>query len=755
MSAAPSPAPSGPTSPPTLGWTVAAAASLALFNGAALFSLRRVFEGGGTADWMTATIGLVAAIHVIHVLAERLPLPRAVAPTASVGMSVLAATRWFYPETAAFGFPTAATLRAFTAELGDAVEPLRHAVAPLPLHPALAAAITVGAGLLAAFTHTWVFGLGARGSAMAGPLGVFAFSSIAARGIDEWSTTALVLGAALVFWAVTSSFAVASSDGTAMVRPATARSTLALASIAAVLAAGGGAYAASTTSLERSEARFDLTAIGRTPAPRTVSSPLVRVGSLLRSNESGTLFTAQSADPHYWRLTALDRFDGNDWTSSATYDQLDSGELLASPFGVSTGEDTVTIRFGDFESDWIPAPYAAVSARTDIDLRVDETTTSLFVDEQTTQLSGRSVEVTSERPPDGTELGPVTGPRLDPEQRAAFTELTDETAATVRDTTQSVVGDATSRTEASRAIQDFLRSPIFRYDLNADYSRSDNPTADFLADGGGFCQQFASTFAAMARSIGIPARVAVGFTYGTAGNPPDSGWTISARNAHAWPEVFIDGLGWLPFEPTPGRGNPDAVGLTGVPAQQDGTEPDPIDTTTSTTSDVAPTTTIATPASGVPTTVAPTDGASEGGGQGSAALRWLALGVLGIVAGLGGGTALRLWVIARRKRDLADVDGDPRRAVAELYRRAVRDLNRVGMGPAPTETPQRLGETATEALGTGAIRDLARIESNRRYGPHSPDTDDVAAALSAGDDIAAVVRQRIGFFGRLRQRLEL
>ena len=69
----------------------------------------------------------------------------------------------------------------------------------------------------------------------------------------------------------------------------------------------------------------------------------------------------------------------------------------------------------------------------------------------------------------------------------------------------------------------------------------------------GYCQHFAGAMALMLRYLGIPARVAAGFTSGSFDQ--DAGeFTVSDTNAHAWVEVWFDGYGWLPFDPTPGRG---------------------------------------------------------------------------------------------------------------------------------------------------------------------------------------------------------
>src|SRR6185369_13224440 len=69
----------------------------------------------------------------------------------------------------------------------------------------------------------------------------------------------------------------------------------------------------------------------------------------------------------------------------------------------------------------------------------------------------------------------------------------------------------------------------------------------------GYCQHFAGAMALMLRSLGIPARVAVGFTSGSY-QASKRRWTVTDHDAHAWVEVWFDGEGWLPFDPTPGRG---------------------------------------------------------------------------------------------------------------------------------------------------------------------------------------------------------
>jgi transglutaminase-like putative cysteine protease len=69
----------------------------------------------------------------------------------------------------------------------------------------------------------------------------------------------------------------------------------------------------------------------------------------------------------------------------------------------------------------------------------------------------------------------------------------------------------------------------------------------------GYCQHFAGAMTLMLRYLGVPARVAVGFTSGTY-DASKREWTVTDHDAHAWVEVWFRGYGWLPFDPTPGRG---------------------------------------------------------------------------------------------------------------------------------------------------------------------------------------------------------
>jgi transglutaminase-like putative cysteine protease len=83
------------------------------------------------------------------------------------------------------------------------------------------------------------------------------------------------------------------------------------------------------------------------------------------------------------------------------------------------------------------------------------------------------------------------------------------------------------------------------------------PLVGFVAETrAGYCQYFAGAMALMLRYLGVPARVAVGFSSGSY-NAKTGVWTVTDHDAHAWVEVWFRGYGWLPFDPTPSTGRPE------------------------------------------------------------------------------------------------------------------------------------------------------------------------------------------------------
>jgi transglutaminase-like putative cysteine protease len=118
-----------------------------------------------------------------------------------------------------------------------------------------------------------------------------------------------------------------------------------------------------------------------------------------------------------------------------------------------------------------------------------------------------------------------------------------------------VIGRARSPYGAAVALESWFRQTgNFVYTQQPPKTRANYELVDFLRTKRGYCQHFAGAMALMLRSLGVPARVAAGFTSGEYDSATGT-WTVTDHDAHAWVEVWFRGYGWLPFDPTPGRGS--------------------------------------------------------------------------------------------------------------------------------------------------------------------------------------------------------
>jgi protein-glutamine gamma-glutamyltransferase len=119
---------------------------------------------------------------------------------------------------------------------------------------------------------------------------------------------------------------------------------------------------------------------------------------------------------------------------------------------------------------------------------------------------------------------------------------------------EQVAGGAKSPYAAAVALERWFRlGGGFIYDQHPPRSRGVPPLVDFVTNTRrGYCQHFSGAMALMLRYLGIPSRVAAGFTSGQYDRKAGQ-WVVSDRNAHTWVEVWFRGWGWLPFDPTPGR----------------------------------------------------------------------------------------------------------------------------------------------------------------------------------------------------------
>ncbi len=303
---------------------------------------------------------------------------------------------------------------------------------------------------------------------------------------------------------------------------------------------------------------------------RTTLSPLVDIQSRLVNQSDQELFSVGASQPAYWRLTALDEFDLRIWRSSRSYGDAggDLGGGIREDLGVPIEQN---VQISDLDSVWLPAAFAPRRISIPNQVRYDEESASLLI-RRPSLPSGLTYDLTSVVPSavDAATIQASTGGAIPPVILERYLDLPSSFPDRFSDLAVQITAGAATPYDQALALQNWFRS-TFTYDLAVPPGHGATAIDSFISQRRGYCEQFAGTFAAFARSIGLPARVAVGFTPGDLGT--DGRFHVRGRNAHAWPEVYFAGVGWLAFEPTPGRGEPGAESYTGVPPDQEGGAP--------------------------------------------------------------------------------------------------------------------------------------------------------------------------------------
>ena len=313
----------------------------------------------------------------------------------------------------------------------------------------------------------------------------------------------------------------------------------------------------------------------------SVPDPLAQMTQDLRESQSSTVLTYRTTDPEpqYLQMYILGDLSTTAWTmgpgvgpTAVTTGTLPSPQGLAGADRTSvTTHITVGRRTASATSgvSFLPVPYPATKISVPGHWVMDVSTSMVLG--FGTNLSGLSYTVTSD------DVSPSTDQlNKAPAPPAAIADQYLNVPAAFRPLTtlaKKITSHATTGYAKAIALQNwFTTSGGFSYSLSATEPPNATGLSHFLTvSKRGYCQQFAFAMAVLARLLGIPSRVAVGFT---AGSPTGIGtWAVKTSDAHAWPELYFQGAGWLRFEPTPsgsgGQGTAVPPGYT-VPQQTGG-----------------------------------------------------------------------------------------------------------------------------------------------------------------------------------------
>jgi transglutaminase-like putative cysteine protease len=692
---------------------------VAVFSMTVAVGFVRVFSGW---PFLTDMAIVVAVGHGAGLVLRRLRLTPWLAVPATAVVLVWTVLALFYPATFSWALPTSETWSMLETELTAVRQEFRTAVAPVDYGGGWNVLAAIGLATSVLLADVFAFRADARAETLV-PGGVlFVFvgalgderlriaSAVLLVGVGVVTTVALRwyhaepgrnhAGATLRRWPVAIGFGLAVALAAGFVGP-----RLPGADAAPLYETSGGSGDATQ-----------------------VISPLVDIRSRLTNRSTAELFRVQADTESYWRSSALPEFDGTTWGLPER--RLEPvGDALGAPAARSDNRQRITI--GVLGGNLVPAaPARVIAASPSGDLRwAPETSTLVTVDGDLE--TGDVIEIVS------------SAPRLDRETLATatstgvgdpiYTSVPADLPAVVESTAREVTAGARNSYEAALLVQTWFQRE-FEYSLEVQSGHGNSAIESFLESRVGYCEQFAGTFAAMMRTLGIPSRVAVGFTSGIARG--DGEFSVIGRNAHAWPEVWFDGIGWVAFEPTTGRGAPNAENYTGLPPRQDAS---------ATAADVdnaelTPPTTLSSVPDGdesgleIPdfSDLPPSDQGSTGGTTsgtdnigGRVPWGWLGLTVL-LAAVLAGPWLLRF---ARRHRSTHSVELQ----VATAWQRATAAVTAAGVPVRSSDTPLEVAASTARhfPVVTRPMSSLAEIVTEATYGAEGTTGYDTAGAYGA------------------------
>lgn len=709
----------------------------------AAMSFVRVF---GETSSVVPGIILGAYTHVLLRFSAAARIPPIITGTALIGGAGLIVSWMIAPHTLAAGLPTTATAQVLAERMSDGFGAIRSADVPIGPHSGIVLVSALGV-FIAAFAADWVaFQARAVLSACIPAATLFTLTATLGEEQSQVGLTVAFVAAALSFVLAHApayageAYSWFSSDTRQLGPGAVLRTGLPIVAIAALVAPILGPRLPEA----ESAGLVDLSPGSGGPQTRVTVSPLVDIRDRLTQDPPVEVFTVTADRAAYWRMAALEAYDGEIWKSEANYEKADD-DLPTDSTAALTVALVQTYRITALAQFWLPAAYRPSAIELD-GARVNPDTLTLLTDEPTSD--GLTYRIESEVPSYGPlDLVGETG-RV-PENVRSFLTLPGGFPRVVADLANQVTSGRRTVYEKALALQDFFRTE-FAYNEEVPPGHSGNRLVDFLTTArAGFCEQFSAAFAAMARSLGIPARVAVGFTSGNL-DPATGTYHVRTSDAHAWPEVYIDPYGWVAFEPTPSRFNPSPANHTGTfnpDAQQ--APPEELDPAATATTVVPAGSDPVTPDTSAESRPPAPDDATGAGSW----LRRILLGLLALLA-IGVGIVIGGFEMARRRRRRRRDALDPAGAILMAWDDVVAHLRLdgvvLGRSLTPSEAARFAGSREPEAAD--ALDGLRALVDRAAYSSSEPDARDAATAWTAARHVVAVLERDDSTSRRLRRR---
>lgn len=310
--------------------------------------------------------------------------------------------------------------------------------------------------------------------------------------------------------------------------------------------------------------------------------------TLLDPGKKALVMSVRSPLPSYWRANALDTFTGTAWVTSQPFarsltaervndrylysipasDPVPDGTLVTEEFSLDKAVSTNYLFIGgdakalDIDREIAPRinDMRSIRVSTPLASRVNYAVQAVIPELDPEEFVGLGSEYPAALDAYLTlPFSRVAALEGDNKEAAWRASLDDgppgaEEWTELYSLNQRIIRDATDPYQITLRIEQYLRR-FYSYTLTPPSTDYSSAYAAFLFETrAGYCQHFAGAMALLLRYNGIPARVAVGFTTGE--EVAQDVYMVTTNNAHAWVEVYFPTIGWVAFDPTPGRSLP-------------------------------------------------------------------------------------------------------------------------------------------------------------------------------------------------------
>lgn len=531
--------------------------------------------------WLPRVLGAIAAMALVSLVCRRFSVPAVLQPFVSLAVLAEFVTLTFVRSTTTWGLvPTGRSITGLRELIDEGLTDVSRLAPPVPTHPGLTLLAVLGIAAVAIAVDVFAVLMGRAALAGLPLLVLFAVPSAVRPGGVGWLPFTLGAAGWLALLLV--------EGGDRVGRWGTP--------LKAAHPNRGAVY--EDTSLGRVGRRIGAAALGVAvvvPAmipgldgrllgggsggdgfgeggsrTTTTYNPITRLRADLRLPKPRLVLTYTTDDPSpdYLRMTTLDQFADEGWSASKLTGSVERDGVkkeLERPIGLTSADvrnvkTRITIK--TLDAQWLPTPFPPKKVSVSGPWLYDRRSETIFGIRTGTKKLKKSYTVTATRVlPDRDLIDSLSAAGL-PDEIEPYV-VRPSVTKTVGDAATDAIGNETSPYGKVTAIQRWFLDPknAFEYSKSSQVPDIESPSAlaDFLKYRRGFCEQYASAMAAMIRLADVPARVAVGFTKGD--RQADGTYRVTTNHAHAWPEAWFAGVGWVRFEPTP-RGD----GQTVVPS---------------------------------------------------------------------------------------------------------------------------------------------------------------------------------------------